>query len=138
MTTNESLTNERWVLASHPDGLVRAEDFRLERTQVRELEDGEFLVAVEHISLEPALRTWLTGQDSYLPGARVGDPIASSGVGRVVRSRNPDFPEGAHVTGGFGWQRYAIASVADPLLPQLLPDGIDPTWSLSVLGLSGL
>ncbi len=130
--------NEHWVLASHPDGAVRVDDFRMERLPLKKLEDGEFLVAVEYVAIEPAMRTWLTGQDSYVPGIQVGELIRGSGIGTVAQSRNPEFVEGSRVMGGLGWQRYAIFSGVEPIPPQQLPSDVDPAWSLSVLGLNGL
>src|SRR5689334_17828484 len=55
----EPKTHRRVVLASRPNGIPRAEHFRIESAPLRELDSGEFLVRNEFLSVEPAMRGWV-------------------------------------------------------------------------------
>ncbi|MBW2255055.1 MAG: NADP-dependent oxidoreductase [Deltaproteobacteria bacterium] len=130
--------NRQWRLASHPQGMVRTTDFALHEAPVPEPDDGEFLVRVLYLSFDPAMRTWMSGRDTYIPGLRVGQVMRGMGVGQVVASRHAKFPEGAFVLGGFGWQELAKSDGGGKVRPRLLPPGLPPTLPLGVLGTTGL
>jgi NADPH-dependent curcumin reductase CurA len=98
--------------------------------------DGEVLVKVLLLSLDPAMRGWLNDVPSYVPPVGLGEVMRAIGVGVVVESRSPHVPEGTHVTGLFGVQEYA-ALPGDAVTP--IDDGAAPlaTW-LNVLGMPGM
>jgi NADPH-dependent curcumin reductase CurA len=48
--------NRQWLLAAHPEGLIKDSDFRLTEEPVRELRDGEVLVRNRYLSLDPTNR----------------------------------------------------------------------------------
>src|SRR6185436_18685559 len=98
----------RWVLATRPQGVPHTDDFRLEQAPLPEIADGQALIRVEHISVDPGMRSRLSG-DSYAPALALGATIESAGVGTVVTSRNAKLTEGALVWGGFGWQSHMIS-----------------------------
>ena len=132
------MQTQRWVLAQRPDGLPAATDFRLETSQLPELKDGEALIAVEHVSVDPGMRSRLSG-DSYAAALGLGETIESAGVGRVIKG-NARLPEGALVMGGFGWTSHAITDGrgAQVLDPAVFADPISATASIGVLGIPGL
>ena len=131
--------NQMWRLAARPVGAATAETWAWREEPVADspgLGDGEFLVENEYLSLDPAMRGWLGEAKSYIPPVAVGDVMRAVGAGRVIESRHPQFPVGAHVTGLFGVQRFAIsngrgAQMIDPAIAPL------PVW-LGALGLPGL
>ena len=45
----------------------------------------------------------------YVAPLHIGDVMRAGGVGRIVSSRHPEFPEGAQVTGSFGMQDYVVS-----------------------------
>lgn len=130
------MTNERWLLAATPKGLPQESDFRRERAEVRAPGEGEILVEVHWVSVDPYLRGRVTGVRTYIGGFAPGDLIEAGGVGRVVESRSPDFTSGDWVEGMLGWQRYAA-------LPAKMSRKLDPAQApvetaLGVLGMPGL
>jgi NADPH-dependent curcumin reductase CurA len=98
--------------------------------------DGEVLVKVLLLSLDPAMRAWLDDVPSYIPPVGLGDVMRAIGVGVVVESRAPGVSEGTHVTGLFGIQEYAVLP-GDAVTP--IDTGMAPpaTW-LNVLGMPGM
>jgi len=129
--------NRQFLLARRPEGAVQRSDFNFVTTPLRALEDGEILVQVSHISLDPAMRGWMNAStESYMPPVALGDVMRAIAVGRIVESRNAGFAVGEHVTGLLGVQEYAIhngmgLSKVDPSLAPL------PLF-LGALGMPGL
>ena len=103
-----ALRNRQYRLAARPEGMVARSDFAFCEEPVRELADGEVLVKVIYVSLDPAMRGWMSDARSYIEPVAVGDVMRAGGAGRVVASRNGRFDAGDLVVGMFGVQEYAI------------------------------
>jgi len=101
--------NRMVKLARRPVGMVQPEDFRLEEGPVPEPGEGEIRVKIAYVSLDPAMRGWITEAKSYVPPVAIGETMRSYSVGIVDASRNPDFKVGDAVQGILGVQDYAIA-----------------------------
>ena len=101
--------NGQWRLAARPVGLPKSSDWEYVEEPVAELADGQFLVALEYLSLDPAMRGWMNEGRSYVPPVGIGEVMRAGGIGRVVESRHPDYAAGERVFGVFGVQRYAIS-----------------------------
>ena len=129
----------RWVLARRPEGLPKDGDFRLEPMALPPLAPGEALIAVDYVSVDPGMRSRLSG-DSYAAALGLGETIESAGVGHVVESRCARLPEGATVMGGFGWTTHVISDGrgVQALDPAIFTGPISPTASIGVLGIPGL
>jgi NADPH-dependent curcumin reductase CurA len=131
-------TYRRMLLASRPHGQVDGGTIRLDATAaVPEPADGEALVRVRYLSIDPTIRTWMDDAPGYLPPIGIGDVVRSGGIGEVVTSRSDAYREGDLVFGMTGWQEYALADGgANAMTP--LPPGVDPTIALGVLGVTGM
>lgn len=128
------MTNTQIKLISRPVGLPKASDFSIEKNEVPELEDGQILVKNLYISLDPAMRGWMSDAPSYLPPVKLGAVMRAGSVGKVVASKNEKFPVGTYLSGTGGVQEYVVTdgSWYYPIQPQLpLP------MYLSVLGMTG-
>ena len=100
--------NRQWRLAARPVGMFKDSDFQWAQEPVRALNDGELLVHIEYLSLDPTNRGWAE-RDTYLPAVKLGDVMRGGAIGVVEESRNPNFKTGDHVSGLLGWQEYAIS-----------------------------
>ncbi len=123
-------------LASRPVGLPTRENWEYTEDAVGELAEGQVLVEVLYISLDPAMRGWMNDARSYVPPVGIGEVMRALGVGRVAASRDERFAEGDHVSGLLGVQEYTLQP-ADALMavdPQAAPL---PTY-LSALGMPGM
>ncbi len=109
----------------------------METTPLPELADGEALVKVRFLSIDPTIRTWMDDTPSYLPPIQVGEVIRSGGVGEVVESRTDAYRPGQLLFGMTGWQEYVIADSGERAL-QPLPDGVPPTTAMGILGITGM
>ncbi len=138
MTDAPVATSHRVIkMASHPDGALEDDDFDLVDERVPEPADGEALVRTLYLSLDPAIRVWMNGIDTYVPGIQVGDVMRAGGLGEVVQSRNAAYTEGDLVFGMMQWSEYCIAR-AGPDGMMTLPRQEPITAFLSVLGVTGL
>ena len=129
-------SNRQVRLAARPEGMVKQSDWQLTEEPLREPGEGEFTVAISHISLDPAMRGWMNAGPSYIEAVEVGDVMRAGCVGRVVDSRHPGFEPGDHVYGTFGVQEHAVSNGAgvfkvDPAAAPL------PAY-LGTLGMTGL
>ena len=135
MSSNRS--NRQWRLAARPVGNIRGSDFELVEAPIPEPADGEFVVAVTHISLDPAMRGWMNAGRSYIPPVEIGEVMRALTLGVVISSRNTGFAEGDLVHGTFGAQEYAVSDGAG--VYTITPvAGQSPALYLGVLGMTGM
>ncbi|MHB8244233.1 MAG: NADP-dependent oxidoreductase [Acidimicrobiales bacterium] len=134
MTTEQ---NRRLVLAKRPTGLVDHSTVRLETVMAPAPAEGEALVKVKYLSIDPTIRTWMNDADGYLPPIGIGEVIRSGGIGEVVHSNSDRYRKGDLVSGMVGWQEYALAGGSAAAM-QTLPDGIDPMAAINVFGITGM
>jgi len=128
--------NRQWLLAARPEGMVEPSHFELRESAVPELDEGQCLVRNLYLSLDPAMRTWMTAHRSYVPPVGIGEVMRGMCTAEVVESRSPDFAEGDVLVGLFGWQDYAVAQ--GDWSNNKVPAGTPLTWPLSVLGITTL
>ena len=102
--------NRQFLLAARPVGKIKESDLAFHKGKIPEPQDGEVLVKVEYISLDPSMRGQMQSTVAYAAPLDIGVVMRARGVGRVVESRNPGFPEGALVSGTLGMQEYAIGN----------------------------
>ena len=130
------LVNHQFRLAARPVGLPKPGDWQYTEEPVPEPGDGEVLVKVLYLSLDPAMRGWMNDARSYIAPVDIGETMRAGGAGEVLVSNHPDFAPGDHVTGMLGVQEYAVAhgnavTKVDASLAPL------PTY-LGTLGMPGL
>ena len=138
LTGPVTATYRRILLASRPHGLVDESTLRIDDTAtVPAPAEGQALVKVSHLSIDPTIRTWMDDAPGYLPPIGIGDVVRSGGIGEVVASRTDALPVGVTVFGMLGWQEYALADGSDSSMT-VVPPGIDPGVVLGVLGVTGM
>ena len=103
------MSNRMVKLARRPKGMTTRADFSIEDGPVPQPGPGEFRVKVEYISLDPAMRGWMSEGRSYVPPVGLGDVMRAYAAGIVEASNNPSFKQGDAVQGLFGVQKYAIS-----------------------------
>ena len=140
--TLASVVNHQVRLAARPVGLPKGSDWQHTQEPVpAALADGEVLVKVLALSLDPAMRGWMNEGRSYIPPVGIGEVMRAGGVGTVIASRHPGFAAGDAVSGTPGVQDYwhlPAAQVARSGLTKIdLGQGSVTQW-LNVLGMPGM
>ncbi len=130
--------NRRFLLRERPTGRIGLDTFELSEVPIPDIGDGEALVRVDWISLDPTNRTWINETPTYLPPVGIGEVMRAGGLGKVVASKNPNYVVGQIVQGFVGWQEYAVASDTVPLLPVDVAEGVSPSTYMGALGITGL
>jgi NADPH-dependent curcumin reductase len=102
------MNNRQFKLAKRPVGMVKREDFEFTEGPVAQPGEGEVLVKVLYLSLDPAMRGWMNEGKSYVPPVAIGEVMRAGGAGRVVASNDPNLKVGDHVVGITGVQEYAV------------------------------
>jgi hypothetical protein len=128
--------NTQCRLAARPSGLPKPEDWEITTEPAAEPGEGQVLVQVEHLSVDPAMRGWMNAGRSYIPPVEIGAVMRASGIGRVVSSGDPEFQLGEYVAGVFGVQRYATCRA--PELTRVDLTQASAPAQLGVLGIGGL
>jgi len=128
--------NHQFKLARRPVGMVQRSDFDYAAVPVAQPGDGEVLVKVLYISLDPAMRGWMNEGKSYIPPVGLGEVMRAGAVGRVVESRDPGISVGDHVVGMLGVQEYAV--VRGKGLTKVDPERAPLPVYLGTLGMPGM
>jgi NADPH-dependent curcumin reductase len=128
--------NAQWRLAARPVGLPKPSDWEYVEEPAPEPADGQILVELAYLSLDPAMRGWMNEARSYVPPVGIGEVMRAGGIGRVTESRHPSFTAGELVSGMFGVQRYALS---DGQGVRTIDTSLAPApVHLGVLGMTGL
>jgi NADPH-dependent curcumin reductase len=131
-----AVTNHKFLLAARPVGMPKRSDWTYLGEPVGEPKEGQFLVQVLYISLDPAMRGWMNEGRSYVPPVGIGELMRALGVGIVKASRHPRFAVGDHVSGQFGMQEYALSDGQKVM--KIDPKAAPLPKYLSALGMVGM
>ncbi len=104
----DTIDNRQFRLARRPKGMPERNDFEFATEALREARDGEVRIAVEYISLDPAMRGWMNAGKSYIKPVGIGEVMRAGAAGTVIDSKHPDFAAGDKVSGNFGVQTHAV------------------------------
>jgi len=130
------MRNHRILLAARPSGLPKASDWELSTVPVPMPEPGGFVVAVEYVSVDPAMRRWIAASPVGTAPVAIGAVMEAGAIGRVTASEHPAFAVGEHLYGAFGVQEYAASDGAG--VTRLDPSLAPLTAYLGALGITGL
>ncbi|TKR55014.1 NADP-dependent oxidoreductase [Allopusillimonas ginsengisoli] len=123
------------VLAARPNGRPQPSDFRLEEVTLPEIQEGELLLEIQYLSLDPYMRGRMDDRKSYSPPTPVDGVMEGESIARVVLSRNADFKENDIVLSRSGWRSHMVS---DGQGLTLLDQRFKPiTTALGVMGMPG-
>ena len=129
--------NRQVRLKARPSGIPQAEHFEIVETPIPEPSEGQVLIRNLFLSIEPAMRGWVSSVGNYAEPVPLGGVMRSFTVGRVAASRDPQFSPGDFVTGLFGWQDYAAVDGSE-VQRRITDTDIPVSTALGVLGINGL
>jgi len=130
--------NRQVTLRSRPTGLVDASTTDLIVGDQPICGEGEALIRVGLLSIDPTIRTWMNDAPGYLPPIEIGAVIRGAGAGVVVESKTTRYAVGDIVVGMTGWQEWALATEENKfsVVPKGL--GLELPTVMNVLGVTGI
>ena len=113
--------------------------FEVAEREVPALGEGEALLEVRYLGIDPTIRGWLDERGNYMPGVAIGEPVRSNGVGVIVETNNPEeYPLGRAFMHLTGWQQYCVVQ-SNPFPPiTMVPEDVQLTDVLGALGHIGI
>jgi len=130
------MKNTQVLLQSRPKGMVSEDNFSIQVSESPSPKEGELLIKVAYISLDPAIRGWMNAGTTYIKGVELGTPMRVFGAGEVVASQHPDFPVGTPVQGLMTAQEYVLSNGTG--LSKLDLSNSELSWHLGILGMPGM
>jgi len=129
-------TSRQYRLRRRPEGRPEADCWEYREQTLPALSDGEVLVRIDYVSLDPAMRGWMDDRESYAPPVAIDSVMRALGVGEVLESRADGFAKGDAVSGPLGVQDHAVvdASALHAIDLSLAP----PERYLGALGMTGM
>lgn len=132
------MLNRQWIFASPLEGPLTEAHFQAREAPIPALRQGQALVRVRLVSIDPANRLYFAMQN-YRPQVFPSDVMAGFGIGEVVESTDPRFRKGHLWHGDFGWQDYAVINSYDRQeYWYRCSDGHAEADLLGVLGITGM
>ena len=132
-----SQVNRQVRLKSRPTGIPQPDNFEIATAPVPDIADRQFLVRNEYLSVEPAMRGWVSAVANYSTPVGIGEVMRAFSAGIVVASRHPNFREGDAVMGMLGWQEYAVSD-GSTVTRKVKERDLPLSLSLGILGLNGV
>lgn len=129
--------NRQVLLKSRPAGRAQASNFELVEASVPAPGRGQVLIRNIWLSLDPAMRGWITEAKNYSEPVPLGSVMRGFTVGEIVESQHPDYTAGEIILGVHGWQQYAVSdgkNIVRKIDPTLAPI----STALGVLGHTGM
>ena len=128
--------NKQWRLKARPVGEPSAETWDYTESELPTISDGELLIKIEYISMDPAMRGWLNDAKSYIAPVQIGEVMRAGTVGQVIQSKHETFVVGDYVAGHNGVQSYAVSDGTG--LYKVDPNLAPLSYYLGVLGMPGM
>lgn len=118
---NEQVTQVRF--AKPATGLPAAETWAFSHDPLPEPKEGEVSIRLHYLSIDPAMKGWITNKRSYIESVPLGEVMRGFGVGEVIASRTDYFQVGDFCTGFTGIQTLATLDgrTLRKVDPQLAP-----------------
>lgn len=138
-------TNKQIIYANPPspaiDPSLSTGTFSLTTTPVPDrTPNDKLLVRVHYLSLDPAMRQWLTAKRSYIDPVERGAVMRGQSIAQVISvgsDLQSKYKIGDWVVAYSGWQEYATLGPKEAQ-KVVIPPGGRPTDAMAVLGMTGL
>jgi NADPH-dependent curcumin reductase CurA len=128
--------NHRLLLKSRPAGVPGPDNFTADNVPRRAPTAGEVLLETIYLSIDPAMRSWMSEGTGYNQRMKLGDVMLGGGIARVLESRADGFVAGDLVQARLNWQTHP--TIAARYLQKLdLTLGSAEDW-IGPLGLSAV
>lgn len=131
----EPVQTTQILLSARPVGEPTAADFDTVTVELPPLEDGQVLLRVVYLSLDPYMRGRMSDAESYADPVELGRVMVGATVCEVLESRSPRRAVGDLVLSYSGWRTHSVADAR--ATRKLDPDAAPVSTALGVLGMPG-
>jgi hypothetical protein len=125
-----------WRLRHRPSGDIAEGDLQYAAEPLPALAEGQFLLQIIYLSLDPTNRIWMSDQEQYMPPVGLGDAMRGGVCGRVIASRKSGVEPGQLMAGLGEWADHIISDGASMSPMPMLP-GISLAAAYGTLSLVG-
>src|SRR5690625_157334 len=129
--------NHAVVLKRRPEGEIRDGDLELQERALPELKQGDVLVQVLWLSLDPYMRPRMNDAKGYMDPIPLDGVIVGESVARVVESKSDKYQVGDLVTCYSGWQEYYVFPDTQAMVYKIEPNDVPLQAFLGVAGMPG-
>ncbi|RYE77843.1 MAG: NADP-dependent oxidoreductase [Myxococcales bacterium] len=129
------MQSTQWRFAQRPVGEPDEKTFELTTADLPDLDDGQLLLAIRYLSLDPYMRGRLSTAKSYAAPLELGEVMLGGTVCEVLESRHPKHEAGDFVLSFSGWQSHDI--VSGDHVRKVDPENAPLSTALGVLGMPG-
>lgn len=130
--------NRQILLRKRPVGVPAIGDFEEAEAPLGVPAAGEVLLKNLYLSIDPAIRGWMSEAKSYLPPIGIGEPIRSGALSEIIESKAEGWSVGQVVQALAAWESYSVVSSRMLHGNVRTIEGIPLSTMLSVLGGTGL
>ena len=102
----DSITQVR--LKARPTEFPTADTWQFTHDPLRALQDDEIAVKLHYLSVDPAMKGWISEKKSYIEAVALGDVMRGFGVAEVIESRSDYYQVGDFCTGFTGIQTHGV------------------------------
>lgn len=134
--STKEMQNTRILLNQRPLGTPSSDCWKLDISEIPELQDGQVLLKTQYLSIDPAMRGWMNEGKSYIKPVAIGEVMRALGVAEIIASKNDKFAVGDYVSASVGVQEYAVSDGWD--FVKVDPNVFPLPAYLGTLGMSGL
>ena len=129
--------NRQVILRARPIGIPQAEHFEVVDAPLPPLANGHVRIRNAFLSVDPAMRGWVSSVANYSTPVAVGEVMRSFAVGEVIESLHPMYAPGDKLVGMFGWQLFADSDGTN-VIRRVRELDLPLSAQLGVLGLNGV
>lgn len=101
-----TIDNHRLLLTARPTGIPGPSNFSSDCIPARPAGAGEVLLETVYLSIDPAMRSWMSEGSGYQQGIPLGEVMRGGGIARVLESRSEGLAAGDFVQARLGWQSH--------------------------------
>ena len=131
-------TNIKYLLHKRPLGMPEDDCWIIENESISSIANGEILIKVEYLSIDPYMRGRMNDGVSYASPVKIGELMVGETVGTVIKSRSKLFSVGERVCAHCGWQTYVKTNDTNPALIKVPQDSrVTLSSFLGALGMPG-
>mgnify|MGYP000556456828 CR=1 FL=1 len=73
--------------------------FQYVKDEIDEIRDNHILIEVEYVSVDPAMRGWISDVGNYSKPVNINSTMRSFGVGKIISSKSKNFKVNEYVVG---------------------------------------